>query len=112
MENEIIKLLSQNPYTFKKCADKEVGLQKHHELQLTVFGVRLQGLDLYSSYLFVFPLERASSIHVLNAADPKEKIAVENLPDCTQYTGMTFRNWKFYIADQSLQKIRGFLCPW
>lgn len=63
------------------------------------------GLDLDGAYLFVSTyLEGTSSIHVLNAADLKEEAEVGNLPDCTQYTGVAFRNGKFYIADQSFEE--------
>lgn len=57
-------------------------------------------MDLYGAYLFVSAcLEGTFSIHVLNAAVLKEA-EVGNLPDCTQYTGVVFRNGKLYIADQ------------
>lgn len=63
------------------------------------------GLDLYGSYLFVSTyLEGTSSVHVLSAADLKEKADVGNLPDCTQYTGVVFRNGRLYIADQSFEE--------
>lgn len=63
------------------------------------------GLDLYGSYLFVSTyLEGTSSIHVLSAADLKVEAEVGNLPDCTQYTGVVFRNGKLYIADQSFEE--------
>lgn len=63
------------------------------------------GLDLYDSYLFVSTyLEGISSVHVLGAADLKEEAEVGNLPDCTQYTGVAFRNGKLYIADQSFEE--------
>lgn len=63
------------------------------------------GIELYGSYLFVSTyLEGTSSIHVLNAADLKEEGEAGNLPDCTQYTGIVFRNGKFYIADQSFEE--------
>lgn len=63
------------------------------------------GLDLYGSYLFVSTyLEGTSSIHVLNTAELKEETEVGNLPDCTQYTGVAYRNGKLYIADQSFEE--------
>lgn len=62
------------------------------------------GLELYGEYLFVSTyLEGTSSVHVLNAADLKELAEVGNLPDCTQYTGVVFRNGKLYISDQSFE---------
>lgn len=63
------------------------------------------GIDLYGPYLFVSTyMEGISTIHVLSAADLKKEVEVGNLPDCTQYTGVVFRNGKFYIADQSFKE--------
>ncbi len=73
-------------------------------LQKTVLN-EAYGLELYGSYLFVSTyLEGTSSIHVLEAGDLKEAAEVGNLPDCTQYTGVVFRNGKLYIADQSFEE--------
>ena len=73
-------------------------------LQQTTLN-EVYGLDLYGSYLFVSTyLDGTSSIHVLSAADLKEEAQVGNLPDCTQYTGVVFRNGKLYIADQSFEE--------
>lgn len=63
------------------------------------------GIDRYGSYLFVSTyMTGTSSVHVLNKEDFAQVAELGNLPDCTQYTGVVFRDGKLYIADQAYQE--------